>query len=61
MPTIRVSHFEYCVLFSLLASIVLGITNKNTDRERVRYAIYCFVYFMVAVFGLGWLMYLGHG
>lgn len=61
MPQIRVSHFEYCVLFALLSSVVLGVVSKRTDRERLRYAVRCFIYFMATVFGLGWLMYLGHG
>ena len=61
MPQIRVSHFEYCVLFALLSSIVLGVITKRTDRERFRYAIRCFAYFMATVFALGWLMFLGHG
>ncbi|MGD1095316.1 MAG: hypothetical protein ABSB35_25400 [Bryobacteraceae bacterium] len=57
----NLSHFEASLLFALFTSIVLGIITKRTDRERVRYAAYCFAYFMVAIFGLGWLMYLGHG
>ena len=61
MPKIRVSHFEYCVMFAVLSSIVLGIVSRRTDRERVKYAALCFAYFMMTVFGLGWLMYLGHG
>ncbi|MFN3323020.1 MAG: hypothetical protein ACK5AZ_05960 [Bryobacteraceae bacterium] len=55
------SHFEAALLFALLTSIVLGIVTKRTDRERIRYALYCFGCFLAAVFGLGWLMYLGHG
>jgi len=61
MHLLHVSHFEFCVLFAFLASVVLGIVSKRTDRERLRYAAVCFAYFMVAVFCLGWLMYLGHG
>jgi hypothetical protein len=44
-----------------LSSIVLGIITKRTDRERFRYAAYCFGCFVAAIFGLSWLMYLGHG
>lgn len=61
MPQLKVSHFEYCVLFALLSSIVLGVVSKRTDRERMIYAARCFAYFIFAVFALGWLMYLGHG
>jgi predicted PurR-regulated permease PerM len=60
MPKISLSHFEVTFLFALFTSIVLGIVTKRTDRERIRYAAACFGYFMLAIFGLGWLMYLGH-
>ena len=61
MPKMNLSHFEASVLFALFTSVVLGIITKRNDRERVRYAVYCFAYFMAAIFGLSWLMYLGHG
>lgn len=59
--TMNLSHFEATALFALFASIVLGVVTKRTDRERLRYGLYCFACFMGAVFGLGWLMYFGHG
>jgi hypothetical protein len=49
------------MLFALLTSVVLGIVTKRTDRERVRYALYSMACFVAAIFGLSWLMYLGHG
>jgi hypothetical protein len=61
MPKMTLSHFETALLFALFTSVVLGITTKRTDRERIRYGLQCFGYFMLALFGLGWLMYLGHG
>jgi hypothetical protein len=61
MPKVSLTHFEAALVFALFTSIVLGIITKRTDRERVRYAIYCFACFVGALFGLGWLMYLGHG
>lgn len=57
----NLSHFEVSLLFALFTSAVLGVITKRTNRERVRYAVQCFVYFLVAIFGLSWLMYLGHG
>jgi asparagine N-glycosylation enzyme membrane subunit Stt3 len=61
MPKLSLSHFEMSLLFALLASVALGITGKGTRTEQFRYAIYCFGSFVLAVFGIGWLMYLGHG
>ena len=57
----NLTHFEATILFALLASVVLGVVTKKTDNERVRYGLQCFGYFVATVFGLGWLMYLGHG
>lgn len=61
MPKMNLSHFEASILFALFASIVLGVITKRTDQERLRYGVRCFVYFVAALIGLGWLMYLGHG
>ena len=60
MPKMNLSHFEAAVLFSLLVSVVLGVVTKRTERERIEYGIYTFGCFLVAFFGLGWLMFLGH-
>jgi len=61
MPKMTLSHFEAAFLFALFASVVLGIVTKRTDRERLHYGAYTFVCFLAALFGLGWVMYLGHG
>lgn len=61
MPNMALSHFETALLFALMISIVLGVVTKKTDRERIRYGLQTFGYFMLALFGLGWAMYLGHG
>jgi hypothetical protein len=61
MPKMNLSHFEAAVLFSLFTSVVLGVVTKQNDRDRLHYGIYVFICFVVALFGLGWLMYLGHG
>jgi hypothetical protein len=61
MPKMNLSNFEAAMLFALFTSVVLGIITKKTDQERARYAAYCFACFIAAIFGLSWLMYLGHG
>jgi hypothetical protein len=59
--TMNLSHFEAAFLFSLFTSVVMGIVTKSTDRERLQNGAYVFVCFMVALFGIGWAMQLGHG
>jgi hypothetical protein len=58
---ISLDHFEISVLFALFSSIVLGLVTKRTDRERLRYGLYCFGCFLVALFGIGWFMRVLHG
>ena len=61
MPNMGLSHLETTLLMALLISVVLGMTTKKTKDEQLRYGLKCFGYFVGTVFGLGWLMYLGHG
>lgn len=61
MPKMNLDHFEAALLFALFSSVVLGVITKRTDSERLRYGVRCFVYFLFALIGLGWLMKLGHG
>jgi hypothetical protein len=61
MPKMALTHMETALLFALFTSVVLGITTKKTDAERLRYGAQCFGYFIAALFGIGWLMYFGHG
>jgi len=61
MPSMSLSHFEATLLFAFMISVVMGVTGRNTDRERLRYGQRCFGYFLATVVGLAWLMHLGHG
>lgn len=55
------NHFQVSLLLAALSSVILGLVTKRTDRERVRYGLYCFGCFMAALFGIGWFMRLLHG
>ena len=57
----NLSHFEASFFFALFTSIVFGVVTKRSDRERWHYGLYVFGCFLAATFGLGWLMYFGHG
>jgi hypothetical protein len=55
------NHLQTAILFALVSSVILGVVTKRTDRERLQYGIYCFGWFMAALFGIGWFMRLLHG
>jgi hypothetical protein len=61
MPKMNLSHFEAAMLFAFFTSVVLGVVTEKTDKERLNYGVQCFGYFVLALFGLSWAMYLGHG
>lgn len=54
-------HFQMAILFALVSSVILGLVTKRTDKERLQYGVYCFGWFMAALFGIGWFMRLLHG
>jgi len=56
--TITLTHFSAAVVFAIFASIVFGITQRNTPREMVRYGLYCFAMFVGGVVVAGWAMWL---
>jgi hypothetical protein len=55
---LELTHFSAAFWFAVFASIVFGITQRNTVREMVRYGLYCFAMFMGGVFAAGWVMWL---
>jgi hypothetical protein len=56
--SLQLSHFSAAAIFALFASIVFGITQRNTPRDMVRYGAYCFVLFVAGTIVGGWLMWL---
>ena len=54
----RASHFTAVLLFALFASVVFGITQRDTPRRMFRYGVYCFVLFVASAIVLSWVMFL---
>jgi CHASE2 domain-containing sensor protein len=52
------SHFAAVVLFALFASVVFGITQRETPKRMIPYGIYCFVLFTGSAVALSWIMFL---
>jgi hypothetical protein len=55
--TFDLSHFTAALLFALCASVVFGITQRNTARDMMRYGAYCFSLFIGGVIIASWLMW----
>ena len=60
MPKIALSHLEAALIFAFFTSIVLGVVTRRTDQDRLKHGLVSFGYFLLALFGIGWLMYFGH-
>jgi hypothetical protein len=56
--SLQLSHFSAALVFALAASVVFGITHRETAREMLRYGLYCFVMFVGGVMVAGWAMWL---
>ena len=52
------SHFAALVLFALFASVIFGITQRETPQRMFRYGAYCFALFVGSAIVLSWLMFL---
>ncbi len=55
--TLQLSHFSAALIFAICASVVFGITQRNTAREMLKYGSYCFVLFLGGVIVAGWVMW----
>lgn len=51
------SHFTAVLLFALFASVVFGITMRETPQRMVRYGAYCFLLFVGSAVVLSWVMF----
>jgi predicted membrane protein len=54
----HLSHFTAVLVFALCASVVFGITQRETPRRMVRYGVYCFTLFVGSAIVLSWIMFL---
>ncbi len=51
------SHFWAMILFALFVSMALGGLTRRTTPERVKYAAWSFLLFLLVGIGAAWLMY----
>jgi len=55
---LELSHFSAAILFAVFASVVFGITQRNTSRDMIRYGLYCFAMFVGGGIVAGWVMWI---
>jgi uncharacterized membrane protein len=51
------NHFQAMVIFALTVSVAFAFLSKSEMSERLRYAVWAFLAFLVVAIGIGWLMY----
>jgi hypothetical protein len=51
-------HFSYTLLLAVALSAVFALVDRKSGRDRLYRGVYVFGGFLLAVFGIGWSMYL---
>lgn len=51
------SHLQAMLLFALIISIAFGMLGRRRPVERVKYAAWSFVFFLLIAVAVGWAMY----
>jgi len=54
---IHLAHFAAMALFALLVSVALASLGRHTFQERLKYAVWTFLLFLIVGVGIAWLMY----
>ena len=53
----RLTHFQAMLLFALVISIAFAFLSKHSSRDRLKYALWSFLAFLVIALGIAWIMY----
>ena len=51
-------HFSYTLSLAAALSAALALADRKTLRERIYRGAYVFAAFLIAIFGIGWSMYM---
>jgi heme A synthase len=54
---ITLPHFQVMVLFAFVISVAFAFLTKRKLDERVKYAVWAFLMFLLVAIAIGWLMY----
>jgi len=53
----NLNHFQAMVLFAFVISMAFGFLTKRKLSERLKYALWAFLAFLLVAVAAGWLMY----
>jgi len=53
----NLNHFQALLLFAFVASVAFALLSKRKLGERVKYAVWAFLAFLLVAVAVGWLMY----
>ncbi len=53
----NLSHFQAMLLFAFVISLAFAFLTKRKLAERVRYALWAFLAFLLVGVAIAWLMY----
>jgi len=53
----NLNHFQGLLLFAFIISVVFAFLTKRKLGERVKYALWTFLAFLLVAVAVGWLMY----
>ncbi len=53
----NLNHFQALLLFAFVISLSFACLTKRTLGERLKYALWAFLAFLVVGVAIGWLMY----
>lgn len=56
-PPLTLSHFQAMCLFAFIISLAFAFISRKRLGERLRYALYAFLAFLLVAVAMGWLMY----
>lgn len=54
---LHLSHLQAMLLFALVISIAFGMLGRRRPADRVKYAAWSFVMFLLVAVLIGWAMY----
>jgi heme A synthase len=53
----NLNHFQAMVLFAFIISVAFAFMSKRSRSERIKYALWAFLAFLLVAIAIGWLMY----